>query len=182
MNTQRSKQPAPSEHWVEKLDDGTPVLIRPLRQEDHERNRRFLSSIAHQARRLRLTAGLSGGVPSLPPQAMPVDDFQRRAYVALAHVDGCLQQIGISRYAGLPDSPRCECAIAVREEWQRKGLGTRLLRHLVDAARRSGYEWMISRDLSTNYAMHRMTKALGFSSRYLGGDVSEILHELDLRA
>ena len=40
----------------------------------------------------------------------------------------------------------------------------------------------MSRDLSGNYAMHRLTKALGFTARYLGGDVSEILHELDLRA
>jgi hypothetical protein len=30
--------------------------------------------------------------------------------------------------------------------------------------------------------MHRLTKTLGFTSRYLGGDVSEILHELDLHA
>ncbi|MNH37495.1 hypothetical protein D3C79_984070 [compost metagenome] len=57
-----------------------------------------------------------------------------------------------------------------------------MLQHLIEAARRNGYQCMVSRDLSSNYAMHRLTKALGFSSRYQGGDVSEILHELDLRA
>ncbi|MFJ4444670.1 GNAT family N-acetyltransferase [Pseudomonas sp. NPDC089422] len=182
MNTQQTEEPDACEHWVEKLHDGTPVLIRPLREEDHDRDRRFLSSIAYEARRFRFIAGLSGGLPSLDPQGMPVDYHQRMAYIALAHVDGCLQQIGVSRYAGIPGSPRCECAVAVHEDWQRKGLGTHLLRHLIDAARRSGYECMTSRDLANNYAMHRLTKALGFSSRYLGGDVSEILHELDLRA
>ena len=182
MNTQQSEQPNACEHWVEKLDDGTPVLIRPLREEDHDRDKRFLSTIAYESRRLRFIAGLSGGLPSLDPQGMPVDYHQRMAYIALAHVDGCLQQIGASRYAGIPGSLSCECTVAVREDWQRKGLGARLLRHLLGAARRSGYEWMISRDLANNYAMHRLTKGLGFSSRYLGGDVSEILHELDLRA
>lgn len=65
---------------------------------------------------------------------MPVDYHQRMAYIALAHVDGCLQQIGASRYAGIPGSLSCECTVAVREDWQRKGLGARLLRHLLGAA------------------------------------------------
>lgn len=182
MNTQQTEQPGACEHWVEKLDDGTPVLIRPLREEDHERDRRFLSSITCEARRLRGIAGIRSGLPSLDPQGVPVDHHQRMAYVALAHVDGCLQQIGVSRYAGIPGNPCCECAVAVREEWQRRGLGKRLLLHLIEAARRDGYAWMMSRDLANNYAMHRLTKGQGFTSRYLGGDVSEILHELDLRA
>ncbi len=112
---------------------------------------------------------------------MPVDYHQRMAYVALVHVDGQLQQIGVSRYAGIPGSQRCECAVAVSEDWQRKGLGKRLMQHLIEAARRNGFECMVSRDLASNYAMHRLVKALGFTSRYPGGDVSEILHELDLR-
>ncbi|PZW81452.1 MULTISPECIES: GNAT family N-acetyltransferase [unclassified Pseudomonas] len=182
MNTQQTEQPGACEHWVEKLDDGTPVLIRPLREEDHDRDRQFLRSITSEARRFRFIAGISSGLPSLDPQRMPVDYHQRMAYVALAHVDGCLQQIGVSRYAGISGSPCCECAVAVREDWQRRGLGKRLLLHLIEAARRNGYEWMMSRDLANNYAMHRLTKAQGFTSRYLGGDVSEILHELDLRA
>ncbi|MEN5236164.1 GNAT family N-acetyltransferase [Pseudomonas sp. TWI923] len=183
MNTQQTEQPGACEHWVEKLDDGTPVLIRPLREEDHDRDRRFLSSLTYEARRLRCIAGIHSVLPSLDhPQGMPVEHHQRMAYVALAHVDGCLQQIGVSRYAGVAGSPRCECAVAVREDWQRRGLGKRLLLHLIEAARRNGYEWMISRDLANNYAMHRLTKAQGFTSGYLGGDVSEILHELDLRA
>ncbi|MGE8323466.1 MAG: N-acetyltransferase family protein, partial [Pseudomonas sp.] len=83
--------------------------------------------------------------------------------------------------AGIPGSQRCECAVAVSEDWQRKGLGRRLMQHLIAAARRNDFQCMVSRDLANNYAMHRLLKALGFSSRYLGGDVSEILHELDLR-
>ncbi|MFF7107231.1 GNAT family N-acetyltransferase [Pseudomonas sichuanensis] len=182
MNTLQTEHSDAGEHWVEKLNDGTPVLIRPLREEDHDRDRRFLSSIAYEARRFRFIAGISSGLPSLDPQRMPIDYHQRMGYIALAHVDGCLQQIGVSRYAGIPGSLRCECAVAVCEDWQRKGLGTRLLLHLIEAARRNGYEWMISRDKANNYAMHRLTKAQGFTSLYLGGDVSEILHELDLRA
>ena len=99
---------------------------------------------------------------------MPVDYHRCMAYVALAHEDGQLRQVGVSRYAGIPGSHNCECAVAVSEPWQRKGLGRLLLKHLIDAARRNGYHCMVSRDLANNYAMHRLTKALGFTSRYLG--------------
>ncbi|WP_409314877.1 GNAT family N-acetyltransferase [Pseudomonas putida] len=181
MNGQQTAQPQTCEHWVENLEDGSAVLIRPLREEDRERDKRFLSTIAYESRRFRLIAGLSGGLPSLDTQDMPVDYHQRMAYVALVHVNGQLQQIGVSRYAGIPGSQRCECAVAVSEDWQRKGLGKRLMQHLIAAARRNGFQCMVSRDLASNYAMHRLVKALGFTSRYPGGDVSEILHELDLR-
>jgi GNAT superfamily N-acetyltransferase len=182
MNEQQIEQAQAGEHWVETLDDGAAVLIRPLREDDHERDKRFLSTITYEARRFRFIAGLSGAMPSLDPRWMPVDQHQRMAYVALAHVDGKLQQVGVSRYAGMAGSLSCECAVAVSEGWQRKGLGRRLLQHLIEAARRNGYQSMVSRDLASNYAMHRLTKALGFTSRYLGGDVSEIIHELDLSA
>ncbi|AVD82879.1 GNAT family N-acetyltransferase [Pseudomonas sp. SWI6] len=181
MNKQQADQPDTGEHWIEKLSDGAAVLIRPLREEDRERDRRFLSTIAYEARRFRLIAGLSGGMPSLDAQQMPVDHHQREAYVALVHADGQLHQIGVSRYASVPGSRLCECAVAVDEQWQRKGLGRLLMQHLIAAAKRNGFHCMISRDLANNYAMHRLTKGLGFSSRYLGGDVSEIIHELDLR-
>jgi len=121
-------------------------------------------------------------VPSLDAQHMPVDHHQCEAYVALVHADGQLRQIGVSRYASVPGSLQCECAVAVNEEWQRKGLGRLLMQHLIAAAKRNAFHCMISRDLANNYAMHRLTKTLGFTSRYLGGDVSEILHELDLHA
>ncbi|WP_144173145.1 GNAT family N-acetyltransferase [Pseudomonas sp. Kh13] len=182
MNRQQTEQPDACEHWIEKLSDGSAVLIRPLREEDHERDRRFLGTIAYEVRRFRFIAGLSGGLPSLDAQHMPVDHRHCEAYVALVHADGQLRQIGVSRYASVPDSHLCECAVAVQEQWQRKGLGRLLMQHLIAAAKRNGFHCMISRDLANNYAMHRLTKGLGFSSRYLGGDVSEIIHELDLRA
>ncbi|WP_194789978.1 GNAT family N-acetyltransferase [Pseudomonas sp. UFMG81] len=181
MKRRPAEQPGACEHWVEKLSDGSAVLIRPLREEDHERDQRFVSTIVYEARRFRFIAGLSSGMPGLDTQLMPVDYQRRMAYVALAHVNGQLRQIGISRYAAIPESRNCECALAVSEEWQRKGLGSLLMQHLIAAAQRNGYHCMISRDLANNYAMHRLTKGLGFTSRYLAGDVSEILHELDLR-
>lgn len=181
MNMQPSDDVLVGEHWVEHLSDGTAVLIRPLRKQDHERDKRFMGALNYEVRRFRFLAGFSGGVPNMAVQLTDVDYHQRMAYVALTHEAGQLCQIGVSRYAAISGSCNCECAVAVCERWQHKGLGRLLMGHLIDAARRNGYQHMISRDLSNNYAMHRLAKTLGFTSRYTGGDVTEILHELDLQ-
>lgn len=170
------------DHWIESLNDGSSVLIRPLREPDYMRDHQFVGRVSYESRRFRFLAGFSGEASSLFDQLMDVDYRHRMAYVALAHDNGQLREIGVSRYAAVPGSINCECAVAVNEQWQRKGLGRLLMRHLISAARCNGYEHMLSRDLSNNYAMHRLAKALGFTSRYLAGDVTEILHELDLRS
>ncbi|WP_085583227.1 MULTISPECIES: GNAT family N-acetyltransferase [unclassified Pseudomonas] len=181
MARQRIEQPEAGEHWVEQLADGATVLIRPLREEDRERDKRFRSTLAYESRRFRFMTGLSGGLAGLEMQRTAHDLPPGLAYVALAHADGQLRQVGVCRCAAIPGGRHCECAVAVSEDWQRKGLGRLLLQRLVAAAQRNGFECMVSMDLANNYAMHHLAKALGFTSRYVRGDVSEIFHELDLR-
>lgn len=181
MNSKHDDDDLACPHWVEALDDGTPVLIRPLREEDRERGRRFLGAMAHDVRHFRHLAGFDGRAPSMIDRLMDVDPHGCRVFVALVHDTGQLCQIGLSRYAAIPGSQDCTCAVAVSEPWRRKGLGRLLMRHLIDAARGDGLHGMVSRDLAGNYGMHRLAKALGFSARYLDGDVSEIIHELALR-
>ncbi|PWB34137.1 GNAT family N-acetyltransferase [Pseudomonas sp. SDI] len=181
MSTDPDSRDLCKEHWIETLNDGTTVLIRPLSEPDHERDHRFVGQVPYEARRFRFLAGFSGEASTLFEQLADVDYRRRMAYVALIHDNGQLRQIGESRYAAVPGSKNCECAVAVSTQWQRKGLGRLLMNHLISAARSNGYARMVSRDMSNNYGMHRLAKALGFSARYLAGDVSEIVHELDLQ-
>jgi hypothetical protein len=36
-------------HWIEPLNDGSPVLIRPLRPEDRQRETDFINRLSEQA-------------------------------------------------------------------------------------------------------------------------------------
>jgi len=47
------KSNSPESQWKEKLRDGTTVLIRPIRGEDAEIERRFIEQLSPAARRLR---------------------------------------------------------------------------------------------------------------------------------
>src|SRR5690606_24863821 len=96
----------------------------------------------------------------------------------LAHVDGELREVGISRYAGSGEAKRCECAVTVDDQWRHRGLGSLLLGHLIDAARANGYEEMYSIDSAANLAMHELAKAFGFSTYRDPDDASQVIHRL----
>jgi GNAT superfamily N-acetyltransferase len=169
-----------NDHWIETLDNGPPVLIRPLRAKDHERELQFIHRLPPEIRQSHFLNSFGEPDDFLMSQMMDEDNRSRFAYVALAHVDGELREIGISRYAAGPDDTTCECAVIVADDWQRRGLGRRLMTHLIDAARDNGFKTMKSIDLSNHYAIHRLLKTLGFHSRYPSGNFSEIIHELTL--
>lgn len=171
---------ATEEHWIEALKDGTHVLIRPLQEQDREREFQFIKHLSAGSRRLRFMGTFSEADAPLMDRMMDLDYEKRMAYVALVHKDGQLIEIGVSRYASTPGADQCECAITVADDWQRRGLGTLLGGHLIDAARRNGFKTMSSTDMATNYGMHCLARNLGFTSRYPSEGFSEIIHELDL--
>lgn len=51
------------------------------------------------------------------------------------------------------------------DDWQRKGLGTRLMQALMAAARAAGIREMYGEVLASNHKMLQLTASLGFSAR-----------------
>ncbi|KJK16849.1 GNAT family N-acetyltransferase [Pseudomonas sp. 2(2015)] len=166
------------EHWIEPLDNGTHVLIRPLQPEDRQREKTFIERLSPQSRHFRFLCQLKEPGEAMLDQLMVVDHDQHMAYVALAHVDGELQEVGISRYATQSDSEECECAVTVLDSWQRQGLGTLLLQHLIDHARAQGLRHMYSMDAAANLAMRDLAQAAGFTSVRDPDDPSQLIHRL----
>lgn len=170
----------PGEYWLEAMRGGTHVLIRPVCAQDHQRLLAFFQRLSPLSLRFRFLGAIAHVDDRIVDAFMNVSDDACMAYVALIHNFGELQIIGISRYLRLDDAPLCGCTIAVADPWQRKGLGRLLLGHLINAARRNGFDQMTSTDLSTDYAVHRLYKRLGFTSAYLGKDFDRIVHDLQL--
>ena len=169
------------DHWIEPLRDGTPVLIRPLRADDREREEDFLARLSPGARRLRFLGTFSQVSPALVDRLMDVDYQDRVAFVALIHDNGRLREIGVSRYSAAGDGKQCECAVTVAEDWQGRGLGVLLMRHLIEVARRKGFARMFSIDASDNTAMRDLASYLGFHRGLDPGDTAQVIHSLDLR-
>ncbi len=79
------------EHWIEALDNGTHVLIRPLQAKDRERERAFIERLSPQSRHFRFLCQIKEPGEAMLVQLMAVDQDRQAAYVSLAHVDGELQ-------------------------------------------------------------------------------------------
>jgi GNAT superfamily N-acetyltransferase len=167
-------------HWIETLNDGSVVLIRPLRAEDRQRETDFIHRLSEQACRFRFLGNLKEVGPALLDQLMDVDERHRMAIVALAHDNGELREVGISRYSASGDEKRCECAVTVADDWRQRGLAVLLMRRLIDIARRNGFRQMFSIDAAENEPMRELADYLGFQRRLDPDDAAQAIHTLDL--
>ncbi len=167
-------------HWIESLRDGTRVLIRPLQPEDREREKAFINRLSSEALRHRFLGSFREVSATLLDQLMLVDFRHQAAFVALAHDNGKLREVGISRYCSTDDDEHCECAVTVAGDWTQRGLGVVLMRHLIDLARRNGYKQMFSLDAADNEAMRDLASYLGFQRKQDPLDATQVIHTLDL--
>ena len=169
----------PALHWHETLRDGTRVLIRPIQKEDAPLERLFLErlSLGSRANRFHGQVKVSD---ALVGRLTDVDCAREMAFVALRHDEGEKKEIGVSRFCISDAGDSCECAIAVSDEWQGRGLGHLLMRHLIEVARQRGIKRMYSIDAVGNKEMRKLAADLGFERRVGHDNPSEIIYSLDL--
>lgn len=188
MPSTSSLRPAPlsfpaqeGQHWIDRLNDGSPVLIRPLRAQDREREKAFIENLSPLTRHQRFLGEVKEVDGRLLDQLMDVGNRERVAFVALVHDNGSLREIGISRYAQAGDGAEvCEFAVTVADDWQQRGLGALLLQHLIDEARNNGFKQLYSVDSAANRSIRDLTNALGFNHRTDPDDATQVIHSLDL--
>lgn len=168
--------------WKEKLRDGTTVLIRPIRGDDAGIERRFIEGLSTQSRRYRFLGEVKAPSAALIEQLTHPDPQRDAAFVAVIADGAEKREIGVARFCARPDGLTCECAVAVSDEWQNRGLATLLMGHLIAVARQRGIECMYSVDAADNEAMRELAAHLGFTRKPDPDDGTQVLHTLDLKA
>ncbi|AVU78811.1 GNAT family N-acetyltransferase [Pseudomonas sp. Fig-3] len=166
-------------HWIQALRDGRHVLIRPLKEEDRQREYDFIKRLSPESRHMRFLAQINEPGAAMLDQLMDVDCKTRMAYIALVHDNGQLIEIGVSRYCATSEH-ECECAVTVADQWQHLGLGTLLMEHLIEAARKNGYRQLYSIDAADNAPMRDLAHSLGFDTRTDPDDARQVIHRLYL--
>lgn len=165
--------------WRERLRDGSEVLIRPIRKDDAVRERAFIERLSPESRYHRFLGQYR--IDDEMIRRFTDVDFQRdMAFVALREDAGEQREIGVCRFCISDDGESCECAATVSDEWQGKGLGTLLMRHLIDVARQRGIKRMIAIELAENVAMRALAESLGFKRDAEHGGGGEVVHVLHL--
>jgi GNAT superfamily N-acetyltransferase len=172
------------ERWLEQLQDGRRVLIRPIRPGDVERNAQFIKNLSPPSKHFLFL----GGVAQLSEVALrrlcDSDYAHDMAYIALAldpRTGEARDQVGVCRYAGADPVKGAEISVAVADAWQHQGLGKTLLRHLVDYARAHGVTRLYSLDAVNNSRMRKLARDVGFAEQPDPEDTNQVIYSLDLR-
>lgn len=164
--------------WTEILMDGIHVLIRPVRKEDAAAERAFIEALSPEARRNRFLGQVPHPNGELIKLLTDLDYDHDIAFAAVLVVEGKESFIGISRYSTSEDGSECEFAVTVLDSWQNKGLGTALMKHLIDVAKSRGILRMWSMDLTTNVEMRELAHHLGFERSRDPDNASQVIHSL----
>lgn len=172
--------PADIPESVVTLRDGSEVTIRVLRKEDAKLDRDFIRNLSPESRWMRFLGQICEPSDSLIRKLTELDYRRDMAFVALSREGGDIHAVGVSRYSLAPDGQSCECAVAVADAWQGKGLGTVLMRDLIDIARRRGIRSMFSIDANENERMRELARDLGFKRERDPDDATRVIHRLML--
>ncbi|MFF5171025.1 GNAT family N-acetyltransferase [Micromonospora sp. NPDC000089] len=141
------------------LSDGSTVQLRPIRPQDAPEIVAMHSRFSERTRYLRYFSPY----PRIPERDLQrfvnVDHRDREAFVVLAGA----RIVAVGRYERLgPDSPEAEVAFVVEDDYQGRGIGSVLLEHLADAARRYGVVHFVAEVLPANGAMLRVFSDFGY--------------------
>jgi RimJ/RimL family protein N-acetyltransferase len=165
-----------------RLSDGAEIVIRPIRPDDKAALAGGLENLsAETVRRRFLTAKPRFSAAELR-YLTEVDGFDHFALVAVPR-DEPDAIVAVGRFVRDRDHPAtAEFAIVVGDAYQRRGLGGRLSRLLVDAALERGVERFTATVLSDNEAVRRLIASMAERLVYAGSKAGANEVVLDLAA
>lgn len=155
------------------LPDGTEVLLRPIRPEDEPMSRQMLDTLSEETLRSRFFAPRDI-THDLLIRSCNIDYDREIAIVAEVKKDGKKKMIGGSRLISEPDSGRGQFAILVHDDYQRMGLGAKLIDILIGIAQEKQLDEIYGLVLTENQKMLGLCRKLGFKVKWEPDGVSRV--------
>ena len=143
------------------LKDGGKLLVRPIRPEDEPLIVEFHAGHSEHTLRMRFF-GLVRTLSRDSLIRLCHLDYDRELALIAVHEDDQPHIAGVSRYYLRPETGDAEFALVVGDAWQRRGLGTHLLRRLIAIARNRGVTRLVGQILKENAPMLKLVSRLGF--------------------
>ena len=160
--------------------DGRTVTIRPMCRADTEMEQEFVRCLSAQSKHYRFLGAIRELSTEDVKRLCDVDGHRAMAFVATVEEDGRPRQIGVSRYAPGTNGESREIAVTVADDWQHRGLGTRLVEALIQHAREHGVGKLYSIDLADNAPMRMLAHDLGMSAAPDPADAHQVIYSLSL--
>lgn len=144
------------------LANGSNIKIRAIGADDASMVQAFVRRLSPRSRRYRFFSGIAELSAGLLERFVKQDYRRGLALVALSEQSGGTVIIAEARCELNQAEGKAEFAIAVADEFQRRGLGIRLLNTLVVYAAKRGIRQLFGEILADNHAMLALARRLGF--------------------
>lgn len=157
------------------LKDGTPLTIRPIRPEDEPKLVQFHKRLSERSVYMRYFHVIGVDQRTAHERLLRIcfNDYDREiALVAESDDVGLGKQaiIAVARLSRLPGTNESEVALLVADQFQRQGIGTELLRRLVEVARVEKHSRMTANILPENGEMQAVFRKQGFTIKPIPDD------------
>lgn len=155
------------DRWT--LEDGRVVTIRPILPQDDLMAQDFVRGLSMESRYNRFLVGLAELSALQISYLTDIDYIHHLALVAETQVYGRPLLVGDARFVAdtRPDAMAnsADFAIAVADDWQAAGIGSRLMRNLESAAWAAGIACLTGDVLGSNQKALDFMRQRGFSAR-----------------
>jgi acetyltransferase len=160
-------RPYPAQYVTDtKLRDGTPVTIRPIRPDDEPLLVDFHATLSNQTVYHRYFAPLKleQRINHRRLSRVCLIDYDREMVLVVERttLPGKRSILAVGRLSKLHDRNAGEFALLVSDPWQKHGVGTQLLRLLVQIGRNEKLDSINAIILPDNIGMKHVAKRLGF--------------------
>ncbi len=154
-------RPYPTE-WQRqiRLQDGTAILVRPVRPEDEPLYGPFFAAVTPTDLRLRFFAPVKEFSHAFIARFTQIDYARAMAFIAIEEATGAM--LGVVRLHADADYASGEYAILVRSDLKGRGLGWQLMQFIIEYARAEGIRSIHGQVLQENTTMLDMCRELGF--------------------
>jgi RimJ/RimL family protein N-acetyltransferase len=161
------------------LTDGTKVLVRPIVPEDEPLLHEAVAAMSERTVYFRFFSPLKRMPDALAHRLAVVDYNDRFALVATDKPRGKERIVGVARYDRVVNTDVAEVAVAVIDEFQRRGLGSALMTILGKVATEHAIKTFTLIVLPENQQMLGLLRKMGWIHRAkLSGGVYDINFEL----
>ena len=161
-------RPYPAQYlWRWSMKDGTQVLIRPIRPEDEPLMVKFHQSISDRSVYLRYfhMEKLSTRIDHDRLCQKCFIDYDREMALVADYSNpqnGAHEILGVGRLTKLPGEREGEVAVLVSDPRQGQGLGTELLRRVIEVGRAEKLDRIVANILPENLAMRALADHFAF--------------------
>jgi len=164
-------------HW--KLKNGKSVTLRPIKPEDETLLKKLFQSLSEQTMRFRFFQVIREVSHDTLTRYCNIDYNREIAMVAKMDCADEKRMIGVARIILQPGRKEGEFAVVVGDEWQRQGLGSKLVDYIIGIGKDMGLQKIYGDILSDNVKMIKLCEKKGFRLERVDEEMTKAILELD---